>query len=401
MPANNMALAAEALKIYYLPGLQYQANTANPVLAVIDRDSESVVGKEIHMALRYGRQGGTGNRADDGDLPTSNPRKTKQAAWETKNIFARIQISDKTIKASRGSLGAFTSLLEADLEDAMTDVKNMLSREVFGDGIGKMALIKSASYAAGVLTLGVDSTQYIAEGMYLDIIDVSQTPDAVLTNGSGLEVTEVDEEASPNATVKVKVGSDISASIQVDNDFLVQSGNHNLELTGFGAVFTKDNTLYGIDRSTNKWFNPTILPIDGEVSEVALQKIDDEADRKAGGKIGFYATTYGVRRAYQNLLIASKQITQVMELEGGYSELTYNGRPFTADKHAPAKTLYALDRSTWRMYEMGDWDWLDRDGAVLSRVSGKPIWEATLARYCDLGCKLPAGNVKATGLNER
>jgi hypothetical protein len=57
----NMTAASEALKINYLPALRYQLNTANPILSVIERNSESVVGSEIRMALRYGRQGGVGN----------------------------------------------------------------------------------------------------------------------------------------------------------------------------------------------------------------------------------------------------------------------------------------------------------------------------------------------------
>lgn len=109
----NMNAASEALKVNYLPALRYQLNTANPILSVVERNSEAVVGSEIRMALRYGRNGGVGNRAEDGILPTPNSRKTKQASFGTKNLFARIQISDKTMKASRNRDGAFVSLLEA------------------------------------------------------------------------------------------------------------------------------------------------------------------------------------------------------------------------------------------------------------------------------------------------
>jgi hypothetical protein len=37
----NMTAASEALKINYLPALRYQLNTANPILSVIERNSES------------------------------------------------------------------------------------------------------------------------------------------------------------------------------------------------------------------------------------------------------------------------------------------------------------------------------------------------------------------------
>jgi hypothetical protein len=385
MTVLNMSAASEALKLFYLSGLQYQLNNSTPLLSVLERDSQSVSGSQIVMALRYGRQGGIGNRADDGDLPTPNSRKTKQAKWETKNIFARIQISDKTMRASRSSQGAFVSLLEADLEDAMTDAKDNLSRQVFGDGNGKMATCTAQS---SVNTLTLDTVQFFAEGM---LIDICASDGTVKT--AGRQITVVDED---NKQITI----DGAAVTTLNTDIITISGNYGLELTGLAGVFTADSTLYGIDRSTNKWLNPTLVNVNGEISEVELQKGEDEADRKAGGKIGFYASSYGVRRAYQNLLVATKQIVNVMDLEGGFKVLSYNGKPFTTDKYAPSGTLFGLDLSTWRQYEMMDWDWLNEDGAVLSRVAGKPVWEATLAKYCDLGCSKPKGNVKLYGITE-
>ncbi len=385
MAILDVTAAAEALKIDYLPGLRYQLNAATPVLAVLERDTESVVGGEIRMALRYGRQGGTGARADSGDLPTPNSRKTKQAAWQTKNIFARIQISDKTMKASRSNVGAFANLLEADLDDAMTDAKDMVSRMVFGDGTGNLA---TCAVNTATNTLSLSSVQFLSEGQFIDILNSSN-----VVTVAARQITAVDEVAS---TITI----DGAAVTTAATDYIVQAGNYNMELTGLGAVFTAGSTLYGIPRATNTWFNPTIIAVNGEISEVTLQKAIDEAERKAGGAINFWASSYGVRRAYQNLLTATKQLANTMELKGGFTVLTYNGKPFTADKYAPAGVLHGLDLTTWRLYQLADWGWLDEDGAVLSRVSGKAVWEATLAMYADLGCSKPRGNVKLTGVTE-
>lgn len=382
----NLAAAQEALKLFYLPGLQYQFNNSTPVMSVLERDSESVVGDKIVMALRYGRTGGIGNRADDGNLPTPNSRKTKQAQWDTKNIFAQIQISDKTMRASRSSKGAFVSLLEADLDDAVTDGKDNMSRQAFGDGKG--ILTKTKANGTATVTLLVDSVQYLAEGMLIDVCD-----DTGNVLAGEREVLVVDDS---NNSVKISGVAITTAATNI----LTVAGSYGRELTGLGAIFTDNNVLYNVDRSQNKWFNTTQFAINGEISEIALQKGEDEVDRKAGGKTNFYAASYGVRRAYQNLLLATKTITNVMKLQGGWDVLTYNGKPFTADKYAPAGELKGLDLSTMRLYEMMDWDWLDEDGNVLSRIQGKPVWGATLARYCDLGCSKPKANFRLTGLVE-
>lgn len=386
MPYNSIQASNDAFKTWYLPVFQYQLNTANPILASIDKDQDSVQGREIVMGLRYGRQGGLGARAEDGLLPSPNARKTKQARWETKNLFGRIQITDKAMRASRSERGAFVSLLEADIEDAIADARDDLGRQVFGNGTGKMATCTAQS---AVTTLVLDSVQFFVEGQIIDIMD---TANAVKV--AGREITAVDDVAK-----SITISG--AAVTTLATDYIVRAGNYNQELTGFDAVFTPNSTLYNVNRTQNKWFNSTNIAVGGTLSEVILQKGTDETERKAGGKVNFYVTSYGVRRAYQALLTATKQIVNVMDLEGGYKVLTYNGQAFVADKYAPAGTIFGLDLSTWRMYNIMDWSWLDDDGAVLSRVSGQPLWEAVLARYCDLGCKLPAANFKMTGITEQ
>ncbi len=384
----TMSAIAEALKLWYLDGLRYQANEkASAFLTQVERTSEHVEGKKIIMALRYGVQGGIGNRADNGTLPTSNSRKTKQAEWETKNLFARIQLSDKTIKASRSNVGAFASMLETEISDAEIDMKRDVSRQGVGDGTGVLCTVTSKSSLT--ITCNNDlGVQYLAVGMLIDVYDTSA---AAYTN-QGVEVTAVDRSA------KTAILSALDAAIG-DGDVLYVAGNKDLEVTGLKGVF--DNTsLYGITRTTNQWLNATKVNVNGELSEVIMQQGIDDADIEAGSVINFSVCSYGVRRAYFNLLSAQKQQVNTIELKGGFKAVTYNGIPLVADKFIEPKELYFLDLTDWKMYEMSDYDWLSEDGAVLSRVANKPVWEATLAKYCDLGCQKPKGQVKLYGITE-
>jgi len=35
---------------------------------------------------------------------------------------------------------------------------------------------------------------------------------------------------------------------------------------------------------------------------------------------------------------------------------------------------------------MADYDWMQKDGAILSRISGYDAYEAVIYRYAELGC---------------
>lgn len=380
----SMSTIANALKYWYLEGLRYQLNEAASVfLTQLERDQEHVEGYKIKMGLSYGVTGGIGNRSDTGTLPSVNPRKFIQAEWETMNIFAKIQVSDKAIQASRSNRAAFIQALAHDMEKAERDAKRDVSRQVMGDGTGLLATISSVS-GENPYTCTLDSAKWFAEGMLIDVY-TSTTKDT-----SEAEVTSVDK-----ANNQIVFST---ATAPVANDVIYVAGNRDLEITGVKKVMTADNTLYGINRANNKWFNPTVKPVNGEISEVKIQEGIDDAEDETGNTIDFLIAEKGVRRAYVNLLSAMKQIVNSLDLKGGFKAISFNGIPLTADKYCASGELLAKSLANWKLYEMADWGFMDEDGNVLFRNTNTPVYNAVLRKYCDLGCDLPKGQVRFTGI---
>lgn len=382
----SLASVAKALKLYYLEGLRLQINDrASVLLAQLERNEESVVGSKIVMALRYGRVGGIGMRADTGDMPTPNGRKTLNAEWETKNMFARFRITDKSIEASRTSRGAFVNLLEQEIKDCETDVKQDISRQMMGNTTG---LLTNISGVKSTLTVPVTSTLYLAEGMLVDIYDPLVANDYVNT---GVEITGVDV---ANSTVTLSAVGTVANGHQ-----LFVAGNKGLEITGLKSIF-EDTSLYGLSRTTYPMLSAQRVNVNGNLSEVIIQKAIDEAELRAGANTNFMMCSHGVRRAYQALLTAQKQIVNSMELKGGWKTLEYNGIALAADKYVPAGKMFALDLEDFALYSMGDFNWMDRDGSMFVRVANKAAYEATMVRYCDIGCQRPKGQVELYGITE-
>lgn len=343
----SMTTIANALKYWYLEGLRYQLNEAASIfLAQLERDQEHVEGFKIRMALSYGVTGGIGNRSDTGTLPSVNPRKFVQAEWETLNTFVKIQLSDKAIQASRSNRGAFIQALSHDMEKAEKDAKRDYSRQVMSDGTGLLATVTAVSSAGNVRTCTLDSAKWFNEGMLIDVYTTT-TKDT-----SEAEVTAVDKD-----TNKIV----FTATTAPENDDIIfLAGNRDLELTGVKKVMTKDNTIYNINRANNKWFNPMVKAVNGEIAEVKIQEGIDDAEDETGNTINFLIAEKGVRRAYVNYLSALKQIVNSLDLKGGFKAISFNGIPLTADKYCANGELLALSLSNWKMYEMADWDWINK-----------------------------------------
>ena len=417
MPTNpnitGLTSAANALKTFFLPSLRYQLNIgASVVFAQFERGKEGVVGSSITMALRYGRNGGYGSGSDISSLPVTNSRQTAQAIWQTKNMYARIQLSDKLLRASRSNVGAFANMFKQELQDCQDDAKENVARSVFGDGSGILAVISNVGSAPTYTVTGYTAfTNYViggvdvlAEGMLVDCWAPGSYPTTQRnTPGTPYSITAVN-----NATAAVTLNS--TAGTPQVNDYLVvqnvASGTTlNGEITGLGAIFNNTQNIYGITRSSNYWFNAQVpTSVNGEISEVVIQAGIDNSRKYAAGHIKFIVASFGVRRAYQYMLQSQKRQINTLELKGGWKALEYQGGeksvPITADQYCPTSSMFLLDTDDFKVYELEDWTWMDEDGAILSRVANTPAYEATMVKYCDCGCQKPRAQVWLQGITE-
>lgn len=381
--ALGITAAGEALRSFYLDALRYQLDErSSPTVAQIEKTTEGVEGRDIVMALRHGRHGGVGNRADDGTLPTPYSRQTKQAKWETKNIFAHIQITDKTIEASKSNRAAFANLLTQELRDAEVDAKDSVARQFFGNGTGAIATVSAASN--NVLTLS--SVVGLAEGMAID----SYNGDTAVK--TGMRITKVDH---ANSKVTVDDDGDTAAG-----NTIYVNGNKGIELTGFGAIISTTGTIYGLSRTDYPWLCAQVESSVGEISEEVIQKVIDLSEMKAGGEVDHLMCSYGVARAYGSLLTAQKRQVNTQTLRGGWKALEFNGIPLVREKYMGSGELAGICLEDIKLYQMADWDWMDRDGAILKWVANKAAYAAVLRKYADLGCQCPAAQVKLTGITE-
>ena len=381
--------ADKAFKDFFLePAVVQLDERSGPWMAQLEKSTKEVTGKSIKMPLVYGRSGGIGNRAEGGDLPTPNPRKWTHASWETKNMYGRISISGKAIKASKNDKGAFADMLKTQMKDLLSDANNDFRRQSFGDGSGLLGTTTAVTTAGVVLTL--DSVAYISVGKFVDILDDTDDTTYLATEREVISVDLV------NKTITIS-GDNVTLAV---GDRVYISGNKGLELTGIQAVMTPNTTLYGIDRSTEKWFNPNVETGVGALDELDMQRAVDNADEALNSTINFIVCNNGVARAYQQNQLSYKKNIEYMDVKGGYKTMSFGGVALAKDKYMPSGTMDFMNTSDWKLYRMDPWDWMDRDGAILSRTTGKDAYEATLYQYGDIGCSKPAGQSRLTGITE-
>ena len=378
--------AEKALKTFYLGVVAEQLNVGvNPFLAKIEQTTDDVWGKEIKKLATYGLNGGVGSGDEAGDLPKSGANNYAQFTLTLKNLFGKIDISDKAIRASQNSAGAFVNLLNAEMEGLLKASKFNLGRMLFGDGSGILATTV-ANVGDGNDTFTVDDLRNLAEGMSVDLYNAEDAADVV-----GARIIGIDR---AKKTVKL---SKASAEKRGAGYKFYMQGSKDKEITGLGAIFGDSETLYGLNRSDYAFLNPYTHTSDGKLSIFDVQDAIDFVEQNSGGSIDIIIGSYKMRKHYLDSIKETRTNLDYMQLDGGFKALSYNGIPFVVDRFVADNDVYLLNTADFKLHQLCDWRWIEGDsGGVLHQDPTKACYSATLVKYADLLCERPIGQAKLT-----
>ena len=382
----TLQTAESALKNVYLGVVANQLNVnANPLLAKIKHSSKDVWGKEVRKLAPYGINGGVGAGSEEGALPTSSGNGYVQFVAELKNLYGKIDISDKAVRASANNIGAFVNLLSDEMEGLVKASSFNLGRMLYGDGTGLLATASAQSEK----TITCDKVNNLIEGMLVDVYN-----GATKVNTAPLKVTYVDR-----VNKKFTYESSESLTITSGYKFYVQ-GSKDFEISGLGKIFDSTQTsIYGVSKTEYPWLNPYTSTTSQEISDLLIQQAIDFLDMNVDSQINFITCSSQVRRAYQEYLGAYRRNIDITELEGGYKTITHNGIPVVADRFVDDDTMYLLNTNDFTIHELCDWKWLEgEDGRILKQNQGYPTYSATLVKYAELICDKPCGQAKISGI---
>ena len=385
----TLETADNALKSVYLGVIGNQLNVgANPLLTKIKQTTNNVYGNEIRKMTTYGVTGGVSAGTESGQLPTSKATAREQFSLTLKNLYGSIEISDKAIRCSQNSAGAFVNLLNDEMENLIKSSTFNLGRMLYGDGTGVLATV---------------TTNTVVDDEYLPVDkprNFIQNLACRFVNSSGFSYTE-----DPIFYIKNvdRANSRISYNRYIEGDYkdykIATENGLNAEITGLGRIFGDQKTLYGLNKNSNRWLNPYSKNDVGEITETAIQTAIDEIEEESGSEVDFIACSAKVRRAYQEAISSYKKNIDVMNLQGGFKAISYNGIPVVTDRFVDDDTMYILSTKDFELCQLCDWQWLEgNDGRIIKQKDGYPVYTATLVKYAELLCNRPNAQAKLSGI---
>ncbi len=371
--------ADAALKDYYLDAVSAQLNDGiSPFFTAIEKSANSVNGKDVKIAVVRGFSGNVMAGAEDGDLPDPYKNRYINLTVPLKNIYGTIEISDKALRASRETSGAFVNLLNAEMDGLIASAKQNFQRMLFGDGTGKLFTISSKISGT---EYEVSNVKDYYVGMQVDIYNMLGS---ISTSGNGVYIESINKEAGT-------VTFNISITESITMGAVYVHGSKDGELTGLGAIFDAD-TLYGYDKADEPYFAPYKCDAGNELTETALSDVLDYMEEVYNSRINVILCSYKTRKKIAALIDANRRVVNTIDARTGYGAVTVNDIPVYADKYCPDDRILFLNTDDFSLNQLCDWEWLeDEDGKILKQVPGKAAYSATLVKYAELICTKPCG----------
>lgn len=390
MATVTMTTVDNILKEVYEGQLQDQLQSDTVTLKRIEKSSEGVThevgGKYVTFPIRTKRNHGIGARGEMEALPIARRQSYAAARVQLKYLYGSLELSGQTFELADKNFQAFASALDEEMKGLRQSLSKDLNRQAYGTPAGKIA----TATAAGTTTTFVVAdagAQYLEVGMFVDIFT---SADAVRV--ADAEITAISS-AGGNTTVTFTPAAGVASA---SGDYITRDNSRNKEITGLSSIVAATGSVYNIDPSSEPVWKSYVNSNGGTnraLSEGLMITLVDEVRRQGGGTPTVLFSNLGVRRSYFNLLVQQRRYSNTKEFEGGFSGLAFttdNGEiPMVADYDCLPNKIFAVNEKELKLYEAGDWSFMNRDGSnwqrVITSAGAFDAYSTTLFKYMELG----------------
>jgi hypothetical protein len=378
------------LKDKYQPALANLINTEpSPFLEMIRK--EPLTNNKVRVAAPIGINGGFGFGEEGISTPSSAAQ--RYASFEVKavDMYVDISVSNKTMVLGSSDQGAMINALDAEVKGSYAAAKWNLSRALFGDGSGLLAMMQPAEATD---TFTVDNAENLIEGLVVDLYLLDEEMNNFDLYEEKVRIKGVDH-------LKKTVTLERSYSFERPVNLYVQ-GSRDRELCGLGAIFKTVNqspTLYGLDRTENSWLVPEEIAMNGKkVSDMELYRGIRRARKTHGSKIDLLMMSDKAFDLYQEYMDGrSTHVVNHRKFQGGavgYSILVGDQEVVIINEsRVPDGEIWGVDTQSF-ILQQTPWEFVTDGGGIFTLQANSSIFRALLASYGNLICTNPGGCVR-------
>jgi len=324
-----------------------------------------------------------------------------------KFLTGHIEMDAVEMEMANSKEGGFIDLMDDELKSKNKAMAQQLSRQIFGDGSGVLAVVSGASTTVntsyGRIPLRSNasdqgSAYWFEIGDILKILDATgggsayEQHDDLAASTGYCKVVDVDYEGNTIdvigittatvATTQTEIAWSPSTALAA-GDLLVRSGTTytasstiqdtaSEEMVGFDGIIdaTAAQTLWGISKTSVPQFKAQTRDLNGELLQVSHLMEQAKRVQARGGKINLALCSFDTQLRLAEIGLAMRSISEpkmdvTLGIETPRLVVPHGGAiPIVASRYCPSNKFYMLDTKDWefRGYEP---KLVDLDGKTL------------------------------------
>lgn len=398
----------------------YRENLNNKTLLLseVKTKTDSIRGRRATHSVHLGRSGAIG-AANEGDvLPVADTQRYSTVQVPVRTNRSRIQLTVQLIEQAKGDPGSFIDALEGEM-NIMNDSMRDVNRQLYGTSNGVIAGTGTSGPSATVQLLAttpLSVMRHLYVGRQIDIGTVA-APFAIAQTRS---ITAVNI-AARTITISGANVSVVSGTHFIFNTFSGgASTNTGLpldgqrELTGLQTIVSTTAILHTIDPATQPAWQAQVYSNSGTLRPLAETTLDLAllgATAESGATPKMLISNTGVFVSGKAILTGYQRNIDTLTLKGGFQGIKWSTPGVSgvaggdvgwfADFDCPANMLFGINTDSLVCHQAGEgWQWMQEDGAILSRVSGSLAYEAVAYALQELACTQRNANFLISDLIE-
>lgn len=387
MSAQNLITFEKALKEHYLPVWRNQLGV-EPSALLGKIKKVPLTSNKIVASAPIGLSGGFGFGAEGQATPEAGNVKFDRFETNAKDMYVNIAISAKAVRLT-GSGGAMANALDTEVKASYETAKWNVGRSLFGNGTGVLANVEALSDAG--LTIKVDDTKFLKEGLIIDIYATGAT--VPQTNGKGRRIVAVDR---ANKTITIE-----GTASTFTKGFITVQNSYNREITGLGAIFdTTVTSLYGVKKAENPYLAPITVDAGTDIDDGIITKALRQAKNDKNSAVDTLLCGDDAYDAYVTYLRTNNVRVEDMShtISGGFKAIKFifgnKEVDILNESFVPAGEMWGVDSTSLELHTQ-EWDFADlQGGGIFNLMENSSVYRALLANYGDLICKNPGGCVR-------
>ncbi len=401
MPAASSRVTMNGLlRTVYTDMLREQFSSKAVLLQEFPRDENTknqAQGDRISVPLHTAGGGGFAYTKTS-QLPKATAQKVSRAYFDYTMMTDRIEIDKDLSQDTSDGAHAETEILDFEVKGVARTARRGLSFHLYGDGTGKLAGVASASDST---TIVLDSVRGIQDNQKVDIVLTASGAVSSGVQSAHVTVNRGTKTVTLQDSKTLNDWSDLNTNAA--NYTVYRQGSRFKANFGLDAWISTSNPPTGvpllgdIDRtlSANEFYKANVFANGGTAREITfplIQDMLDQIDEYADGESKLLVVHPRVWQWIAWKLNDQKQfVHDRTTLRGWMSAILFGDMraPIVKDPLCPPGSMYFLDPSLWRLFQINEGQWMDDDGGILHRVADYVAYEASWFRRLQLVCLKP------------